>query len=46
MDGAAAAATSEDGAESKPRNEDPASENNVCPSAEDTADRKYLVAVT
>lgn len=46
MDGAAAAATREDGAEKKPRGGDGASENNVGPSAEDTADGKYPAAVT
>ncbi|XP_044063580.1 zinc finger protein 729 isoform X1 [Siniperca chuatsi] len=39
MDEAAAAAIKEDGAEKKPHNGDRTSENNVGPSAEDTADR-------
>lgn len=45
MDEAAAAATTEDGAEKRPHNGDTASENYVGSSSEDSADSKYLVAV-
>lgn len=50
MDEAAAAAIREDAAENQPRSGDPASEDTVGPSAEDTAedtsDSKYPVVVT
>lgn len=46
MDEAAASATNQDGAENDPRDGDTASENNVFPSAEATADRKYPAVAT
>lgn len=45
MDEAAAPAITADGAEKRPDNEDGASENDVCASAEDTADSESPAAV-
>lgn len=45
MDEAAAPAITVDGAEKRPDSGDRASENDVCTSAEETADSKYLEAV-